>query len=158
MTIYEIDQRLTSLVDEETGEIMDYDAFESISMDRDKKIEGMINWYKDLSADAMKIREESRKLRDRQSALEKKAARLQEYIQKALNGNTFQTATCEVKYRKSKSVELEDNFVEWAIANNDSLLKYKAPEPDKTAIKDALQNGAEIPGAMLVEKSNIQIK
>lgn len=158
MTIYEIDQRLTSLVDEETGEIMDYDAFESLSMDRDKKIEGMINWYKDLSADAMKIREESRKLCDRQSALEKKAARLQEYIQKALNGNTFQTATCEVKYRKSKSVELEDSFIEWAVANNDSLLKYKAPEPDKTAIKDALQNGAEIPGAMLVEKSNIQIK
>ena len=158
MTIYEIDQQLTALVDEETGEIMDYEAFEALSMDRDKKIEGMINWYKDLSADAMKIREESRKLRDRQASLEKKAAKLMEYIQKALAGNTFQTPTCEVKYRKSKAVETDDSFINWAIEHDDSLLKYEMPKPDKTAIKEALQNGAEIPGAVLVEKINMQIK
>ena len=41
MTIYEIDDALLSLVDGETGELLDFEEFERLSMERDKKIEGM---------------------------------------------------------------------------------------------------------------------
>lgn len=53
MTLYEIDQAIQGLVDPETGELMDYEAFAALQMDRDAKIENMALWYKDLMADAM---------------------------------------------------------------------------------------------------------
>lgn len=43
-------------------------------------------------------------------------------------------------------------------ADCDSYLKYAEPTADKTAIKDAISSGVEIPGCQIVEKSNIQIK
>lgn len=52
MTLYEIDQAIQGLVDPETGELMDYEAFAALQMDRDAKIENMALWYKDLMADA----------------------------------------------------------------------------------------------------------
>lgn len=63
-----------------------------------------------------------------------------------------------ISYRKSTAVELDDNFVEWAQENADDLLTYKAPEPNKTAIKDRLKEGGELSHATLVERQNISIK
>ena len=37
MNIYEIDNAMFSLIDEETGEIKDYEAFEELQMQREEK-------------------------------------------------------------------------------------------------------------------------
>lgn len=37
MTFREIDERMLSLIDQETGEIMDVSAFEALQMEHDKK-------------------------------------------------------------------------------------------------------------------------
>ena len=76
MTLYEIDQAIQGLVDPETGELMDYEAFAALQMDRDAKIENMALWYKDLMADAKAIKEEADTLNERRKALENKAERL----------------------------------------------------------------------------------
>lgn len=49
MTIYEIDARMAGLIDPETGELLDYEAFASLQMEREAKIENMALWYKDLA-------------------------------------------------------------------------------------------------------------
>ena len=41
MTIYEIDNRIAELVDPETGELLDYEAFAELQMEREAKIENM---------------------------------------------------------------------------------------------------------------------
>lgn len=41
MTIYDIDQNLMALVDPETGELLDVEAFARLQMAREKKLEGM---------------------------------------------------------------------------------------------------------------------
>ena len=47
---------------------------------------------------------------------------------------------------------VDDNFTSWAEANGrDDLLTYKQPEPNKSAIKDAIQAGEEIPFAHIEE-------
>jgi hypothetical protein len=43
-------------------------------------------------------------------------------------------------------------------AGNDAFLKYKDPEVNKTAIKEALKGGATIEGACISKNQNIQIK
>ena len=68
MTLYEIDQAIQGLVDPETGELMDYEAFAALQMDRDAKIENMALWYKDLMADAKAIKEEADTLNERRKA------------------------------------------------------------------------------------------
>ena len=52
MNLYEIDAAITALVDPETGEISDFDAFDQLSMARDQKIENIALYYKNLVADA----------------------------------------------------------------------------------------------------------
>lgn len=158
MNIYEIDAAMLSLVDEETGEIKDYEAFEALQMERDTKVENMALWYKNLIAEGKAIREEEKTLAERRRGCENKAERLKDYLSEILQGNKFKTAKVAVSYRKSTAVDIEPDFIEWAQNNADGLLTYKEPEPNKTAIKDALKAGAEIPFAGMVERQNISIK
>ena len=58
MNIYEIDNAMFSLIDEETGEIKDYEAFEELQMQKEEKIENTALWYKNLVAESKAIREE----------------------------------------------------------------------------------------------------
>ena len=46
LSLYHIDQALEALIDPETGELLDYDAFEQLQMDREHKIENMVCWSK----------------------------------------------------------------------------------------------------------------
>ena len=58
MNIYQIDQEILNLVDPETGEIMDWEAFDALQMAREAKIENVACWYKNLVAEAAAIRQE----------------------------------------------------------------------------------------------------
>ena len=80
MTIYEIDARMAGLIDPETGELLDYEAFASLQMEREAKIENMALWYKDLTAEAKAIREEEKALAERRKSAENKAERLKGYL------------------------------------------------------------------------------
>mgnify|MGYP000917782718 FL=1 len=65
MNIYEIDNAMFSLIDEETGEIKGYEAFEELQMQREEKIENVALWYKNLIAESKAIREEEKALAER---------------------------------------------------------------------------------------------
>lgn len=163
MTLYEIDKSIEALVnavDPDTGEItVDNDALDALLMKRDTKVENIACCIKNLSADAKALKEEEAALSTRRKTTEKKVERLKDYLAYALQGEKFQTAKCAVSFRKSTSVEVDDNFVEWAqTSGNEDLLRYKQPEVDKTAIKARLTSGEEIPCARFVQNTSITIK
>ena len=162
MTLYEIDagiQELLSEVDPETGELItDYEALDALLMERETKIENIVLFIKNLSADVRELKAEEAALAERRKKAEKKAERLREYVSHALGGERFQTPRCCVSFRKSTALELGEGFTEWAKEHADTLLRYKEPEPDKTAIKAALAGGAEIPDAKLVQNTTMTIK
>ena len=63
--------------------------------------------------------------------------------------------------QNAESVEVADElgFIDWAQRNDrDDLLRYSAPDINKTAVKDAIRSGAEIPGAQLVRTKSLIIK
>lgn len=157
MKLYEIDSAIASLVDE-NGEILDFDAFANLQMEREKKIEGMALWYKNLTSDAAQIKAEEQALAERRNAMENAAARLKSHITFALAGQKFETARVKCGYRKSTAVIVTDAFMEWAKASAPGLLTIKEPEPNKTAIREAIDAGADVTGAYIEEKQNIQIK
>lgn len=162
MTLYEIDeeiQELLSEVDPETGElIMDYAALDALLMEREAKIENIVLFIKNLSSDVRELKAEESALAERRKKAEKKVERLREYVSHALGGERFQTPRCCVSFRKSTALELGEGFTEWAKDHADTLLRYKEPEPDKTAIKAALAEGALIPDAKLVQNTTMTIK
>jgi hypothetical protein len=155
--IYEIDAEMLSLIDEETGEIADFERFEELQMERDKKVEHMIRWYKELTRTAEAINEEIKQLKVRKSSTINKASNLESYIVRVLNGAGFTSPTGEVRYRISRPVETDKEFIEWAKENAPQYLKAEY-KPSLSAIGEAIDRGVEIPFARKVEKNNIQIR
>lgn len=161
LSLYEIDREILSLVDPETGEIMDWDAFEQLQMDREKKIESVACWYKNLVAEAAAIREEEKNLADRRKKLENKAEARLKYLKNALNGQNFETSKCAITFRRSAKVNVnnEQAAVGWAEKNNrDDILKFVAPTVDKNMVAKLLREGINIPGVELEEGLSMGVK
>lgn len=160
MTIYEIDESIRQIIenaDQDTGEI-DGEALDALQMARDAKVENLALAVKNMTAEAKAIRDEEAALATRRRSLENAAKRAKDYLERVLDGEAFKSAKCAVTWRKTKRVDIDNDFVLWAIENNDSLLRYKDPEPDKTAIGELLKAGATIPHATLVEATSLSIK
>ena len=159
MSIYEIDASIIALVDGDTGEITDEEAYDALQMERDKKVENIGLFYKDLVAEAKAIKEEEAALAARRKAAENKAERLKNLLAYALNGDKFSTPRLKVSYRKSQTVELGEGFVDWAKHNMPDLLTYSDPKPNKTEAKKAIQAGL-VPDdvATIATHENISVK
>ena len=153
MKLYEINEEILNCVDSETGEIIDFDKFAALHMERETKLENIALWVKDLTAEAKAIREEELTLAERRHAAEKKAESLKELLSRELAGQKFSTPKCSVSYRTTKSVNVTDI---WKLPEDN--LVYRDPEPDKKALRAALNDGENINGAELVEKQSVIIK
>ena len=152
-TLYEINEEILNCVDMETGEIVDAEKLSQLQMAFDDKVEGIALWIKNLLSDAAAIKEEKDKLAERQKVCENKAKNLKEYLSGFLGGEKFKTPRVSISYRKSKSVDVQD-----ITALPKEYLKYSEPTANKTEIKKAIEDGTDVPGCVLVESQNIQIK
>lgn len=157
MNLYEIEKEIMSCVDMETGEIIDCEKLDALTMERDQKIENIALWVKNLEADAKAFKEEKDSFAQKQKVAENKAKSLKDYLNRFLAGTAYKSTKVNIGFRKSESVDVFslESLIEYG---NADYLKYKEPEADKTAIKAALKSGANIPGCILVENQNIQIK
>ncbi len=158
MNLYEISKELESLVDQETGEILEFEQFDQLSMQRDEKLENIACWIKNLRAEETALKAEEKSLGERRKRTSAKADSLEKYLDTFLGGQAFKTAKVACTYRKSKQTQVDELFVEWAKEHAATLLKFKEPEPDKTAIKNAISDGVAIEHAEIVEVSSLQIK
>lgn len=153
MNLYEIDNEIMSCVDMETGEIIDAEKLDQLQMDRERKIENIALWIKNLISDAEALKAEKQAFTDRQKAAENKAASLKKYLSDYLAGKKYKSAKVSVSFRKSEAVNILDMS-----QIPEQYLKIAEPTADKTGIKNALKAGEVIAGAELVENQNIQIK
>lgn len=163
MSLYDIDKRIAAcvkydearVVDVETGEIIDIEALRALEMERDKKIENIACWYKELLSFADALKEQKNSFAQREKAARNKAESLKTFLTEYLDGKKFETPTVVLSYRKSEAVEFNGENI---YNVPDDYLKYKDPELDKTAVKKALKAGMEVPGCQLVARNNLQIK
>lgn len=158
MTIYEINEEILNCIDLETGEIIDIDKLNELQLEKDAKIENVACWIKELKAEAEAIKAEKQTLAERQKVAENKAESLKKWLAYALDGQKFKTSKCSISYRKSEAVEVTEEGLNNLIKEHDELLTYKAPEPNKTAIKQALKDGLSVQGVQLVQNTSTIIK
>lgn len=161
MKLYEIAEELAALVDPETGEVLDIEAFDALMIAKDEKLESVALWVKNLRSDAEQIKAEEAILARRRKSAENKATRLANYLSVWLMGRPFETPRVKCSWRKRSSVEIPDNrpFVEWALANNrTALLNFSDPTPNKTAVKEFINNGGEPVGALINSDPSLLIQ
>lgn len=161
MTLYEIDQRITELVDPETGELLDFDAFAELKLERENKIEGMALWVKELTATASAIKTEVDTLMERKKAVESRCESLKRYLAYILQGEKFTTPRCAVSFRKSTSVQVDDTekLVCWLEQNGyDDCVKYKEPEVSKAEVGRLIKSGMPVPFAHMEERQSVGVK
>ena len=159
MKLYEIDNAILECIDLETGEIIDIDKLNELQLEREAKIENVACWIKDLKAEAEAIKAEEQALAERQKVAENKAESLKKWLAYALNGEKFKTAKCSVSFRNTESVEVTEEGLENLMrCGKDELLTYKTPEPNKTAIKQAIKAGLNVQGVQLVQNVSTIIK
>lgn len=151
-TLYEIDAAIMACIDMETGEIIDAGKLEGLEMEREKKIEGVALWYKNLLSDAEAYKAEKNSFAEKEKAAKNKAESLKRYLEDALGGEKFKTKKISISYRRSETVQCED------LSKVPKKYLVMAPSLDKTAVKEILRNGGKVRGCGLLEKQNIQIR
>ena len=152
--LYDIQRGITDCVDEETGEVIDFERLSALTMELNEKIENIALWIKNLEADAEAFKREEEAFEERKKAAVNKAESLRRYLDTALNGQKFATERVSVSFRSSKAVQIAENTELPA-----EYIKTKVEKlPDKKKIGDALKNGISVPGCALVTNRNMQIK
>ena len=139
------------------------DTLESIASEIEVKADNIACMLKNLDADIAAIKAEEARLAERRKSKQASYDRIKQYLSDELQKadlSKIETARNKISFRKSESVEIADegDFIRWAEVNRDDLLTYAEPKVNKTAIKAAIKEGANIVGAQIVEKQNIQIK
>ena len=152
--LYEIENAILECVDLETGEIIDPEKLDALEMEREKKIESVILWRKDLLAEAEAVKKEADTLSKRAKSCESKAEQLKNYISYALNGAKFKTDRCSVSYRNGSGIVLDDITKISAKYWGD----IKESWISKTKIKEAIERGETVEGAHQEERQSIIIK
>ena len=159
MKLYEIaNEYQRFLYEVERGNIPEEaiaDTLESIEGELTVKVDNIACLIKNTNAEIKALADEERALRERRQTKVNMVDRLKKYLVDALTDadiKKVESTRAVVSLRNSRSVEVDEG-AELA----DEFLRIKS-EPDKTAIKDALQSGVSIDGARLISNTGAVIK
>lgn len=152
--LYEINQAIAECLDLETGEIIDIEKLSQLTMERDEKIENIGLWIKNLKADIEMYKAELDSFTAKKKAAENKLESLSRYLSDYLDGQKFSTPKVTISFRNTTSVKVADD----AELPEEYRRIKTVVEPDKKAIKAALESGAEIDGCVLMQSKSISIK
>jgi chromosome segregation ATPase len=159
MKLYEISERLRALIDSidsaETPEA--YEAaqaeIERTLLTRDEKLEACCAYDRELRAEIEVLEGEIGRLKDLKTAAEKKLTAWREYMARCVGvGEKWKSAKFSIGWRKSRGVIVTDG------TQIPSIYLREKIEIDRETLKKDLECGATIPGALLEERNNIQIR
>lgn len=160
--LYEIDADIINCVDEETGEILDLEKLNALQIERTAKIEGVALYIKQLRYEAAAIREEEKALAERRKKKEKLSAGYEKWLEEVLSGQAFETSKVALAWRGSERAEITGDMLDLAAhlekLGYDYCVKYGEMSIDKNEVKRLLKQGVEIPGAVLKQYNNLQMK
>ena len=160
--LYEIDQAILDCCDMETGEILDPEKLTALQMERERKLEGVALWVKDLNYEAQMVKEEADKLNARKKALDNKIASIKNWLLWALDGEKLKTPRCNVYQTHNQKVVIDDEkaLIDMFMSSpsGEKFLRMKDPEIDKSALKDSMKQGYEYEFAHLEETESVVIK
>lgn len=172
MNLYQIDNQIENIlaecVDPETGELDEAkysQMMNDLAETREQKIENIALYIKNLTAEAVAIREEEKNLASRRKAKENRAESLKKYLAGYLEGKKFETAKAKISFRTSKVLDIwdEPKTIESLLKmfiNDEDFLAYQPPKIKKAELKTYLLSHTDITvdGAEVRENRTMTIK
>lgn len=166
MNLYELTDNYKRLLEDiENGDIPAEaikDTLDAVEGELDAKLENIACYVKSVAAEEAAIKNEVTALQERQKSKHNEATRMMDYMHTAMNeaGKAkLETARCKISIKQNpESVNVGDIFIAWAEQNNKALLTYAPPTANKTAIKELLKAGTEIPGCIITRGERIEVK
>lgn len=161
-TLWEINEEIEQIllfddmVDPETGEVNEdlMKRLDELEMERDEKLEGCGIVMKELNAEIVAIKAEMDALKKRMTTKMNRLDRIGEYVSRTLGGKKFETPKVAFSFRKSEKVDVvNEDLVPENFCDFETKRKVR-----KTDIKAAIKSGKDVPGCVLVESKNLQIK
>ena len=141
------------------------DTLDAVDGEMEDKLASCAAFVKQLAAEADALNDEIKSLRQRSASKKREIERFKKYIMDCMiNADVKKVDEPLAKLtirQNAESVEVADElgFIDWAQRNDrDDLLRYSTPDINKTAIKDAIRSGAELPGAQIVRTKSLIIK
>lgn len=160
MKLYEISDAIRAALDhieldEETGEILSADALHAVEAAASEKIEATALYLRELDAEAKAAKDEADRMIARVKSMQKRSDYLKAMLLDALHATgKVKTARVTVSIRTSKAIEVADG-----VTLPDAFVTVRTTTtPNKTALKEAIEAGAEIEGVRLVARESVQIK
>ena len=141
------------------------DTLDAVDGEMADKLANCGAFVKQLTAEAGALDAEIKSLRQRSASKKREIERFKKYIMDCMiNADVKKVDEPLAKLtirQNAESVEVADElgFIDWAQRNDrDDLLRYSTPDINKTAVKDAIRSGTELPGAQIVRTKSLIIK
>jgi hypothetical protein len=158
MSLYEIASDYIQLIQMMEDPEMDpqilADTMEGIEGELEVKAESYAKVMKNLEADVAGIKAEIDRLSERKKTIENNIKRMKEALQFSMEttGKTkFKTELFSFSVRNNApKVVMDEEYIENV---PERFLKYKDPEINRTAIKEAIQGGENLEGLAHLEQS-----
>lgn len=166
MKLYELSDMYQNLQHQiEEGEIPEEaicDTLESMEGELKIKADNIACMVKNLRAEAEMIESEAIRQLNRAEIKLRKAQKMQEYLKDQLlkcDIAKIETPRNKIQIRNNlQKMEILEGFKSWAQKEADQYLRYSEPQPNKTAIKEAMQRGVIIPFVKFKTDKRIEIK
>jgi hypothetical protein len=160
MRLYDIDDAIAELIDEETGEIVDFEAFENLNIERERKIEFLCKSIKEAPLLMDALQTEISRLQEKKASIKRNADKLKSFLQGYLGGEKYKSPLFTCYESKTKVVTGNmDGFRDWCLMEGRTeFLKFSDPEVSVSSVKSAIADGEKIPYVQLEEKKFLCIK
>ena len=142
-----------------------FDTLSGIEEEFEVKAENIGAYIKELTAAAKYLKAEEEALSKRRRAKEKQAEWLKKYLlesMQAIGRKKIDRPMAVLSIRTNpESVRFDDENAFITLCQrdgSDDYLRYKAPEINRSAVKEALQAGQKIEGASLIHTQTVTIK
>ena len=156
MNLYDINAEIENLIDYETGEITDSEAFDKLVMDKQEKLSNIALLYLNAKSDKDKFKEQKERFQKKEKSAENLMNWCKATLTLELAGskmrdkerrfNIYYTPSDYVEYTDEKAIPKE-----WIKTKTETTI-------DKDGIKKVLKDGKTVAGCVLVKKQSIVIR
>lgn len=165
MKLYELTRQKQELLnaiadmDAEDLELSDAvgDTLDALNEAIEAKAEDVASFIFSLQADSAALKQEEQRLAERRRLNDAKIERMKTYLHDMLTDaqiDRVKGLKYTIGFRKSQAVNVLDlDTLPEALKRTKTIV-----EADKTAIKQALKQGLDVPGAVLVDNRNLSIR
>lgn len=158
-------QALMDMLNQENPDLQAVaDTLEGLAGEIEEKADNVATMVKEYTYLSEALKNEADNLTQRAKAARSRAEWLVQYLQtsmEALGKTKLETPRNKLTIKKTPAAVRfadENAFLAWATLDHEEYIRQKAPEIDKTAVKNALKDGKELPGVTLEQGQKLYIK